>query len=78
MWKSSTRKVLPAPKSLLKGRLLGLWSAALLLIAVIAGVVGFREGSPQLSGVARLVGFIAAACSVGLAGVWLALRRRSG
>jgi hypothetical protein len=79
MWKDTTyRKVLPVPKSSGWRRMLYLGIAAFPLIAVIAGVAGFRDGSPGDSGVARFVCIIAALCFVGLAGVGLAVRRRSG
>jgi hypothetical protein len=79
MWSGNTeRKVLPVRKSLRRWRLLCLWSVAPLLIAVIAALVGFRDASPGVSGGARYVCIFAALAFVGLAGVGLAVRRRSG
>jgi hypothetical protein len=48
------------------------------LIAIIAAVLGFRAGSPEVSRPARMVCVIAASCFAGLAGIGLAVRRRSG
>jgi len=79
MWSGNTaRKVFPVRKSSRRWRLLCLWSVAPLLIAVIAALVGFRHASPRVSAGARYISIIAAFSFVGLAGVGLALRRRSG
>ena len=79
MWKDTTvRKVLHLPKSPRGWRRLYLWSVAPLLIAGIAAVVGFRDGSPAVRGIAGLVSIVAALGFIVLAGGGLYAQRRSG
>lgn len=78
MWKGTTaRKVLDLPKSERGGRLLFLGSAIFLLIAVIAAVVGFRDGPSTVKSGARGVSILAALGFIGLAGIGFAARSRS-
>jgi hypothetical protein len=49
-----------------------------LLIALIAAVVGFRDGSPFVMGTAKLISIFAALCFLGLGGVGLYTKRSSG
>jgi hypothetical protein len=77
MWKNTTvRRVLLLPKSKRGWQLLLLLSGVSLLIALIAAVVGFRDGSPSVTGTAKLISLLAALCFLGLGGVGLYTKRR--
>jgi len=55
-----------------------LLSAVSLVIALIAAVVGFRDGSPSVTGTAKLISLLAAVSFLGLGGAGLYTKRRSG
>ena len=56
MWKAgTTRRIVSAP---LAARPILRWSAASLLIAILAAIVGFWSGVPAIAGTAKIIALL--------------------